>query len=171
MNHTFSKARYLAMSIAVLLNSQSAAVADPRPIELKWSELDPQIRGRKIELVLPDGALLNGEVEAVRENELVLNVKKTSDSKAHPRGNAVIPRASVNLLVLKESSGKWGRSIGVTLGALTGITLGTYVAIENTHSDATGLSTFLSLAGAGTLTGFFIGKSLDHRVKHIRVVP
>ena len=171
MNHTFSKVRYLAMSIAVLLNSQSAALAESRPIELKWSELESHIRGRKIELVLPDGALLKGEVEAVREDELVLNVKKTSDSKAHPKGNAVIPRASVNLLALKESSGKWGRSVGVTLGALTGITLGSYVAIQNTHSAATGLSTFLTLAGAGTLTGYFIGASLDHRVKHIRVVP
>ncbi len=103
----------LAMLLAVVLATPLAAIAESRPIELKWSELGSRIQGRDIDLVLPDGTALRGEVETVREGELVLNVKKTSNSRTQPKGNAVIPRTSVSILSLQESRGKWGRSVGV----------------------------------------------------------
>ncbi len=161
----------LAILLAVVLAAPLAAIAESRPIELKWSELGSRIQGRDVGLVLPDGTALRGEVEAVREDALVLNVKKTSNSKAQPKGNALIPRTSVTVLSLQESRGKWGRSVGVTLGALTGMVLGGYVAATNTRSASAGLSTFLALSGAGTLTGYFLGKSADGRVTDVRVVP
>lgn len=175
MNHKSSVARsfvrLLAMPMAIMLAGQSTAKAESGPIELKWSELSSHIQGHDIEIVLPDATSLTGEVETVREDALVLNVKKTSNSKAHPKGNAVIPRASVSGLSLKESRGKWGRSIGVTLGTLTGVSLGGYVAAANARSAAAGLSTFLAISGAGTLTGYLVGRSADRREKSIRVVP
>ena len=161
----------VAMLTAGLLACQSMAMAESGPIELKWSELSFHIQGRDIEIVLPDGTSLRGMVEAVREDALVLNVKKTSAASAHPKGNAAIPRDSVNMLSLRESSAKWGRAIGVSLGTITGITLGGYVAATHTNSPGAGLSTFLVVTGAGTLAGYFLGKSADRRVKHIRVVP
>jgi hypothetical protein len=161
----------VAMLIAVLLACQPMAMAESGSIELKWSELSFHIQGRDIALVLPDGASLKGEVEAVREDALVLNVKNTSAAAAHPKGNAVIPRASVNMLSLKESRAKWGRAIGVSLGTITGAGLGGYVAATHANSPGAGLSTFLVITGAGTIAGYFLGKSADSRVKHIRVVP
>ncbi len=161
----------VAILMTTMLAGQSAAIAESRPIELKWSELGSHIQDRNIELVLPDGASIDGEVEAVRDDALVLNIKKTSNTAAHPKGNAVIPRTSVSGLLIKESRGKWGRSVGVTLGTLTGVTLGVYLAATKTHSDAAGLTTFLSLTGAGTLGGYFLGRSADRSEKSIRVVP
>ena len=161
----------VALLTAVLLACQSMAMAESGPIELKWSELSFHIQGRDIGLVLPDGTSLNGEVEAVREDALVLNVKNTSAAAAHPRGNAVIPKDSVNVLTIKESRGRWGRKIGVALGSITGVTLGGYVAGTHANSAAAGLSTFLVITGAGTLAGYFLGKSADRRVKQVRVVP
>jgi hypothetical protein len=161
----------VAMLTTVLLGCQSMAMAESGPIELRWSELSLHIQGRDIQLVLPDGTSLNGEVEAVREDALVLNVKNTSAAAAHPKGNAVIPRDSVSLLLLKESRARWGRTIGVSLGSITGATLGGYVAATHANSSAAGLSTFLAVTAAGTLAGYFLGKSADRRVKHIRVVP
>lgn len=162
---------YVAMLTAVMLAGQSMAMAESGPIELKWSELSFHIQGRDIALALPDGTSLIAEVEAVREDALVLNVRKTSNSRAHPKGNAVIPRDSVSILALKESRGKWGRKVGVSLGSITGLTLGGYVAATNANSAPAGLSTFLVITGAGTLAGYFLGKAADRRVKHIRVVP
>ena len=133
----------VAMLTAVLLACRSMAMAESGPIELKWRELSFHIQGRDIGLVLPDGTSLNGEVEAVREDALVLNVKSTSAAAAHPKGNAVIPRDSVSMLSVKETRGKWGRKIGVALGSITGATLGGYVAATNANSSAAGLSTFL----------------------------
>ena len=160
----------VAMLMSAMLAGQSMAMAQSAPVELKWEELSSILRGHDIELVLPEGTFLKGEVEVVREDALVLNVKHTSDSRAHPKGNAVIPRASLRLLSLKESRAKWGRTFGVTLGTLAGVTLGAYTATQ-TRSDAAGLATFLGVAGAGPVAGYFIGKSADHRVKHIRVIP
>jgi len=160
----------VALLMATILASQSMAAAAPGPVELKWSELGPHIQGRDIKLALPDGAILMGEVEALREDALVLNVRKTSNSKTHPKGNAVLPRTSVSELSLKESPGKWGRSVGVSLGGLTGATLGGYTAVTTANSAGAGLATFLVITGAGTLTGYFLGKAADGRVKRIRVV-
>ena len=161
----------VALLTAVLLTCQSMAMAESGPVELKWSELSFHIQGRDIGLVLPDGTSLNGEVEAVREDALVLNVKSTSAAAAHPKGNAVIARDSVGVLSLKESRAKWGRTIGVALGSITGATLGGYVAGTHANSPGAGVSTFLVITAAGTLAGYFLGKSADRRVKHIRVVP
>ncbi len=161
-------------SVLTLLVAASLMRAESGPIELKWSELKSHIQNHDVELVLPDGGFLKGEVEAVRDDALVLNVKKTSDSKAHPKGNAVIPRTSVNVLTLQGSRGKWGRSVGVTLGTLTGVTLGEpYVAITNTHSDTARLAKHIPIAGGGgiRLPGTFVGRTADRRVTHIRVVP
>lgn len=160
-----------AILMAITLAGQSIAMAESAPVELKWRELDSRIQGHDIELVLPDGASLVGEVEAIREDTLLLDVKQTSNSKAHPKGNAAIPRDSVSIIAVKETRGKWGRKIGVTLGTLTGVTLGTYVAATTANSDAAGLTTFLVLAGAGTVAGYFLGKSADAKTKRIRVVP
>jgi len=162
---------YVAMLMAVMLAAQSMAMAESGAVELKWSELSFHIQGRDIALTLPDGTSLGGEVEAVRDGELVLNVKSTSSPKTHAKGNAVISRDSVSTLALKEAGGKWGRKVGVSLGSITGLTLGGYVAATNANSAAAGLTTFLLITGAGTLTGYFLGKSADRRVKHIRIVP
>ena len=155
-------------SVALLMSSmligQSAAMAASRPIELKWDELGSHIQGREIDLVLPDATALKGEVEALRDDALVLNVKNTSNSKAHPKGNAVIPRASVTLISMRDSPGRWGRCIGVTLGTLCGMALGTYIAAEHIHSVGTGVSTSAAIAEAGTVAGYFIGKSADRRM-------
>ena len=161
----------LAILLAVALAIPFAASAESRPIELQWGELGSRLQGHDIDLVMPDGTALRGEVEAVREDALVLNVKKTSNSKAHPKGNGLIPRSSVSTLSIQESRGRWGRTVGVTLGALTGMVLGGYVAATNTRSASAGLSAFLALSGAGTLTGYFLGKSADGRVTYVRVVP
>jgi hypothetical protein len=159
--------------MAAILATQSMATAAWGPVELKWSELGPRIKGHNVELMLPDGVLLKGEVKAVREEALVLNVRRTSNSQAYPKGNAVIPRTSVSELSLKESRGKWGRSVGVSLGGLTGAAGGyaaTTYANSGPDSAAAFLATFLVITGAGALAGYFLGRSADTRVTHIRVV-
>lgn len=161
----------VAVLMCSMLFGESTAMAASRPIELKWDELASHVEGREIELVLPDATVLKGEVEALRDDALVLNVKNTSDSKAHPKGNAVIPRAAVTLISVRDSPGRWGRGIGVTLGTLCGMALGTYVAAEHSHSVGTGVSTFAAIAGAGTVAGYFIGKPADRRMTQICIVP
>ena len=107
MRRLIEPGRPLTLLVAFALVGQSTGMAAPRPLELKWSELSSTIRGRTIKLTLPEGATVSGEVIVVREDSLVVNVRKTSDSKAYPKGSAPIPRASVTVLSMTED-GRWG---------------------------------------------------------------
>jgi hypothetical protein len=162
-----------AMLLAAMLAGQPVARAESAPVELKWSELSSHIQGRDIELILPDGTSLAGSVEAIREDALVLNVHHTSNSQAHPAGNAVVRRESVSVVLLHESRGKWGRSIGVVLGTLTGLAVGGAVLAEGAriHSAAGGTAVLLGITGAGTLAGYYLGKSADRRATQFKVIP
>ena len=95
MNRLMNLQSRAALLVAFALVGQSNAMAAPKPVELTWGELNPRIEGRTIELTLPGGTTVGGEVAVVREDPPVLNVRKTSDAKAYPKGSATIPRASI----------------------------------------------------------------------------
>jgi len=151
--------------------AQQRGVAASSPLELKWSELSPLIAGRIVELTVLGGAKVRGEVATVRDDALVLDVRQSSDSKAYPKGNAAIPRSSVTLLQVQRERGKWGRSIGTTLGVLTGLGVGGYTAVKAANSAGAGVAIFVVIAGAGAVGGYFVGKALDSKTTEIRVIP
>ncbi len=157
--------------MVLIYSSQAFVYGAGRELELKWNELAPLISGHNIEIVAPKGALIRGEVIAVREDALLLDVKKTSDSGAYPKGNVVFPRASVTILNLQRTRSAWGRSIGTVIGVLCGITVGGYVAITKTHSAGAGIPTFLGISSGTTLAGYYLGKNLDKLATQIRVIP
>jgi len=103
--------------------------AETRPLELKWNELASTIQGHLVELTLTGGATVTGDVAAIREDVMVLDVKKTSDSKTYPKGNASVPRTSIQLVKLRKSA-VWGKTLGITLGVLTGLTVGGVVVVN-----------------------------------------
>jgi hypothetical protein len=169
--HLFENLRLpVSLVIAFALVAQSTTMAAPKPLELQWSELNSTIQGRTIQLTLPSGTTVGGDVTVVREDSLVLNVHKTSDSKAYPKGNATIPRASVTMLKLTETHGRWGRKMGSGLGTLAGVLAGGYIAGTTASSAGSGLAIFGVLTGVGALGGYYIGKSADARDTLIRVV-
>lgn len=57
------------------------------------------------------------------------------------------------------------------MGVLSGVVLGGYVAAETTHSAGSGIATFLGIASAGTVGGYYVGKGLDRQVTLIKIVP
>jgi hypothetical protein len=171
MHRLMNRRTPVTLLVAFALVGQSTGVAAPRPLELKWSELSSTILGRTVQLTLPEGATVSGEVIVVREESLVVNVRKTSDRKAVPKGNAPIPRASVTLLSMTESRGHWGRKVGARLGTLSGVLAGAYVVAKTEPSGGADLAIFGAITAAGMLGGYFIGRSADARATLIRVVP
>ena len=148
-----------------------AAPSAARPVELKWGELAPLIGNQKVQLALPDGAVISGETIAVRDDALVLDVKKTSNKAAHPKGNAAIPRDSVTLLQVERQSHKGARAIGTTVGVVSGVIGGGYVAAKAAGSTAGGfLATWTGLVTAGSVGGYMIGKEIDQQTTYIKVV-
>ena len=73
------------------------------PARLTWSELAPVVVDRKVGTTLPDGTRIEGQALAVRPDALVMDITKTSDRKAHPKGQTEIPRSSLmELGVIKD---------------------------------------------------------------------
>jgi hypothetical protein len=154
----------------------ATGLAALRPMELKWSELDSVISGHAVELTLPGGARVKGDVAAVREDALAIDVRKTSDAKAYPKGGTTIPRASVTTLRLERSRGHWGRILGPLGGSVAGALLGGY--ITNAVTDQRDLANlgkvgFVGLVSgvAGGVAGYYLGRVADRKVIVIRIMP
>ena len=95
--------RWMAVLVAAVFLFQSSFLeAASRPLELKWSELDPVITAQKIALALPDGTRIKGRVLEVRPDSLLMQIRHTSNKKAHPKGLASVPRASVTEIEVTE---------------------------------------------------------------------
>jgi len=161
--------RPMAASLLLVLVGQPQVFAASTPVELKWDELYNAIYSQRVELKLPN-ATIRGDVAAVRSDALVLDVKKTSDSKVFPKGNAVIPRISVTLLKVESQGSHW-RTLGTVLGVLGGVVLGGYIAAKTASDAGPGIAIFLSSASAITVAGSLAGHNLDKHMRIIRVVP
>jgi hypothetical protein len=160
----------VAFSLAFLLLGQSNSFAASAPLELKWNELNTAIYQKTVELTLPNAVTIKGDVAAVREDGLVLDIKKTSDSKAFPKGNGVIPRTSVTLLQLEKRGTNW-RTMGTVIGAIAGVALGGYIAAKTANSEGPAIAIFIATASATSIAGRAAGGAADRSVTMIRVVP
>ncbi len=149
---------------------QGSVQAETRPLELKWGELAPTVQGHPVELTLTGGTKVTGDVAAIRDDAMVLDVKKTSDARAYPKGNASIPRSSIQLVKLKRSAA-WGKTLGTTLGVLSGVVIGGYVAGTTQNDVGPGVAVFLVIAGAMSVGGYLLGRGADQRTTTIRIVP
>jgi len=160
-----------AATLACALCFAPAVPASASQLEMKWKELGSMIIGRQVKLVLPGGAEIQGEAIALREDTLLLNVKKTSDRKSYPRGQNAIPRASVTTLQFETVRGPGGKTIGVIVGALGGLILGGDLVAHTAHSEAAAISSFLGISTGSAIAGYYAGKASDRRVTTVKILP
>ena len=156
---------------ALLWISQGVARGgEPGQLQMKWSELDSVIAGRKVALVLPSGTHIQGKVLRVEPEGLRLNIAKTSDRKAQPKGEHLIPRQSVSVLRYTEYR-KIGRLVG-TLGLPAAVAVGALAAtpsyLEGGAIAAAAAARTGCVVGAA-IGGYYIGKRVDKNITEIRV--
>ena len=161
--------RACALFTAIALLNQPAAAADE--VQLKWTELGAIAIGHDARLLLPGGAVLRGEIEAVREDSLVMVVAKTSDRKTYPKGQNAIPRASVSVVEIGKTRGIAGRVIGTTAGVVGGLVIAGEIIGHGDLSEGGAIAIFLAGTIGTTVAGYFAGRSFDRRVTRVRVVP
>jgi hypothetical protein len=154
---------------AIALLSQPAAAADE--VQLKWTELGAIVIGHDVRLVLPGGAILRGEIEAVRDDSLVMIVAKTSERKAFPKGQNSIPRASVSVVEVRKVRGIAGRVIGTTAGVVGGLVIAGETIGHSDMSEGPAIAVLLVATVGTTVAGYFAGRSVDRRVTRVRVIP
>jgi hypothetical protein len=150
--------------------AQTSGTAASTPLELKWTELAPIISGNGVEVMLQDGMTISGEAIAVREDTLILDVKKSSGGKPYSKGNAAIPRNAISLIKVQRSRGAWGRTMGTVVGVVAGLGAGGYAA-SRSNSGGAAVATLVAIASGLAVTGYYAGRGLDRRLTLIRIVP
>lgn len=158
-----------------LIAGAAAAAPSEKPTEqvyrLEWRDLDRIIRGSRISLVLPSGIRLEGDVVTVESDELILNVRKTSDKHAYPKGHATVPRPEVTRFRVVQKRGYTWRAVGTAIGAggglVVAIPVGSYLHNEG---GSAALSSVL-LVGVPAGLGYLVGSSADSNVMEIAVEP
>ena len=165
--------RAIAAHAARLAAEPTLAQAPGQPgkaVELRWNELGPVVAGHRVTAVLSDGSRVTGDAVVVRDDALVMDVKRSTGSRAYAEGNAPVPKSAI-VLVEVEKQGGAGRTLGTVLGVLAGVVIGAWVSEETADSASTGIPLFLGVASGITLAGYYTGKSLSRQVTVIRIVP
>lgn len=137
-------------------------------MELRWGELSPFIVDQRISLHLPEDARIKGNVLSVRDEGLVVDVKKTNNKEVYPKRQSLIPRADVSLIYLRKRGVKY-RAIFTTGAIVVGAGLAFAVGIGS--AGAVPFFPTLGLgSGLGGALGYFIGNKFDTKFMPIRVI-
>jgi hypothetical protein len=156
------------MSYTLVVTAASLLLAAPvfaaSPEELTWNELST-LSGRTVRIVMPSSAVLSGKLTAPSPEGLVIQVEKTTDKKAYPKGRFVVPRGDLKTFQV-VSKRKMFRTIGAICGAWGGLGLGVYAAIH-TNSVGAGLATMAGVGGGATVLGYYLGNAADTKTTTI----
>jgi hypothetical protein len=163
-----------AVVAAFALFSQDAAFAKQAPQKLPaqagiaWSELGGFVVEKNVSITLPDSTRLEGEVLAVRPESLVLDVRKTSNKKLHPKEQTEIPSTSVREVKIIRHAGPAMRIVGGILGALGGCWGAASLGLV-TDSIGVMVPAILILIPMSAVGGYYAGKLADRRTTLIRI--
>jgi len=127
--------------------------------------------GHTVKIVMPDGARIEGEATGVEVDALAIEVAKSSNRKAYPKGRFLASRATLRAVDVVQPSTKHWRIICTALGGGIG-----YVALRGAinlvKSSNTGAGAGFGALGAGLpVAGYFIGNAADRRIVTYVIVP
>jgi len=163
----------LALFVSTCLLSAQAAAETK--LGLHWNELTPLITGKPVWLRLNTGVRIVGIVREVDSLGLRVDVTKTSNRKAYPKGLASIPRSEVPAIQLNKPAGHKGLIIGGVAGAGIGATAGgllTGIAHnEGTSPDGIIAAVVAGQIAIGLLSGALRDSIAHHGGKRIIVLP
>ncbi|MGA2725400.1 MAG: hypothetical protein ABSG79_23700 [Bryobacteraceae bacterium] len=170
MRGTANRARSLALLLAAPLLADAAAL-----MHVKWEGLTVVV-GNTVSIAMPGGAVIAGKATGVESDALVVDVQKTSDRTAYPKGAVRVPRATLHRFEM-QTKGKVGRIVGTPVGFAVGFTAGVGAAIGIgggfLRNDNQGAATaaLIGIAAAGTVGGYFLGNSIDKHWTAIEILP
>ena len=160
----------MALLLAVPLLAHAAGL-----MHVKWEGLTVVV-GKTVSIAMPGGAVIAGKASGVESDALVVDVKKSSDRSAYPKGVVRVPRATLHRLEM-QTKAKAGRIVGTVLGAGGGFAggVGAAIGIEggiwgNKHDSAAGAA-IVGITVAGAVGGFFVGNAVDKRWTPVEIEP
>jgi hypothetical protein len=144
-------------------------------MHVKWEGLTV-VTGHTVSIAMPGGAVIIGKATSVESDALVVDVRKTSDRAAYPKGVVRVPRATLHRFEI-ETKGKLGRSVATPMGLLVGAGagFGAWVGIQGgilNNDNPTGAAVALfGITAVGTVAGYFVGNSVDKHWTPVEILP
>jgi hypothetical protein len=160
------------LAAAMLLLWIGPAAGAVTPQRLTWEEL-PQLVGKHVSIALYDGGAVGGTVREVQADALLIQVSRSTNPVAYPKGPMRVPRAKLHVLDLHGKGSKY-RAIGTVIGFAAGAA-GAVAAsggLDLSRDDrgaASGVAALAVLAGA-TAAGYVTGNARDRRTTTIRII-
>jgi len=145
------------------------------PQQVKWEGLSIVV-GQTVSIAMPGGAVIKGKATGVESDALVVQVTKTADPQAYPRGPLRVPRATLRTLEMQTKGTKF-RVIGTVLGAVAGFggglaaALGIQGGIFGNRNQGAALGALVAITAGGTIAGYAAGNAADRRSTTIEVLP
>jgi hypothetical protein len=148
------------VSFAMLTVSPQGLLAHQVRQRCTWNELARMISGMKIRTVLPDGTAISGQALEVRPDELVVDVRQTSNPRLHAKGRTEIPRSDVSAIELFPRHPPRGNpdvgAIGAGLGGAAVSPLLFYLGETNKISGWAALAIVVGAAAGGAMVAHHI---------------
>jgi len=164
------RARSLALLLAVPLLADAAA-----PMHVKWEGLTV-VTGNTVSIAMPGGAVITGKATSIESDALVVDVKKTSDRAAYPKGVVRVPRATLHRFEM-ETKGKAGRIVATPIGFVVGAGAGFGAALLiqggllNNNNPTGAAAAWIGIAAAGTVGGYLLGNAVDKHWTPVEILP
>ena len=160
----------------------AAAIPSPLPLaaetwvrQVKWEDLSI-VTGQTVRISLP-GGIVTGKAGTVEADALVVDVQKTSDQNAYPKGTLRVPREKLHRL---EMQGKHYRVRGSIIAGAVAVPVGVLIGYGRVgcgvmsecfgHSTAGGVGA-VGISAAGIAGGYIAGNALDKHWTAIEIVP
>jgi len=147
-----------------------AVAASNQERKVTWDGLS-EIVGKNVRVVMPDGSRIEGRATELQADALVVNIRKTTNKAAFPKGKFLVARATLRALDVSRNTIYW-RTTGVVVGTVAGI--GLFAALFETH----GLSTsgpaavgYLAVGAVIPVVGYFVGNAADHHTITYVITP
>ncbi|MGO4885814.1 MAG: hypothetical protein ACLP59_34085 [Bryobacteraceae bacterium] len=144
-----------------------AATGEER--QVTWDELST-IVGQRVRVVMPDGARIEGRATKLEADALAVEISKTSNKPAYPKGRFLIPRATLKAVDVVERPTKRWRIVCVALGSGVAY-VALRAAINLAKTSAAGGAGFGAVAAAMPVLGYLVGNAADRRVITYVIAP
>jgi hypothetical protein len=159
----------MAMVAILAWDAPRAAASAVDQRQTNWAGLSVVV-GRRVRVLMPDGTRIEGKATALEVDALAIEVSKTSNRKAYPKGRFLVSRATLRAVDVVQPSTVYGRIICTALGGVIG-----YVAMRaaiNASKTNTGEELGFGAVGVGLpVAGYLIGNAADRRIVTYVILP
>lgn len=142
--------------------------------QIKWEDLSA-IVGKKVRVVMPDGARIEGKATRLEPDALAVDISRTTNKAAYPKGTFLVPRATLKTFDVSHPTKQWrivctaaGGALGLFLGVEAAIGIGGLFGNRN-NGQAEGA--FAALAIGAPILGYALGNAADRRTITYVIAP